>query len=111
MAQTGGMVPAFKAIRGALHGNDTQLKALIGSAEGFNAVIGLLTSQNPAFLETLADMARGNNKVDEAFRKNSAGMQAQMKMLKNSWGVDQDFPRPGDGAVRHRGGRQAGEAG
>ena len=82
--KSGGMVQAFAAIKGAVGGNDAQLLNLVGSIEGFNAIVGLTGANGKAFTDTLAGMRDGTDAVAEAVAKQAGTTVAKMQLMQNS---------------------------
>ncbi len=82
--KSGGMVQAFAAIKGAVGGNDAQLLKLLGSIEGFNAVVGLTGQNGKAFTDTLGGMRDGTDALTEAVAKQAGTTVAKMQAMQNS---------------------------
>lgn len=82
--KSGGMVGAFKRIADTVKGNDAMILKLFGSTEAYNAVVGLCTKQNKAYVDTLKGMRDGSNAVDEAFIKQSKTLNNVMQTVKNA---------------------------
>lgn len=84
VVQSGNVGTAFRRIQTAFHGNDALFIKTMGSAEAYNAVIGLGGKQNQIYTETLRGMRDGTNAVDEAFNKQNATMSAASQRLQNN---------------------------
>ena len=84
IANSGGLVGAFKRIVDALQGNDAMLIKVLGSVEAFNAVVNLATASNKTFTETLDGMRNGADQLDAAFEKQKATVSASLQLLANA---------------------------
>ncbi len=81
--KSGGMVNAFKAITNCVGGNESAILSLFGSTMAYNAVLGLTTKQNKAYVETLNSMRYGTSLIDEGYQKQYNTEHAMMQRLKN----------------------------
>lgn len=81
--KSGGMVNAFKAITNCVGGNESAILSLFGSTMAYNAVLGLTTKQNKAYVETLNSMRYGVSLIDEGYQKQYNTEHAMMQRLKN----------------------------
>lgn len=81
--KSGGMVNAFKAITDCVGGNESAILSLFGSTMAYNAVLGLTTKQNKAYVETLNSMRYGTSLIDEGYQKQYNTEHAMMQRLKN----------------------------
>ncbi len=81
--KSGGMVNAFKAITNCVDGNESAILSLFGSTMAYNAVLGLTTKQNKAYVETLNSMRYGTSLIDEGYQKQYNTEHAMMQRLKN----------------------------
>lgn len=81
--KSGGMVNAFKAITNCVGGNESAILSLFGSTMAYNAVLGLTTKQNKAYIETLNSMRYGTSLIDEGYQKQYNTEHAMMQRLKN----------------------------
>ena len=81
--KSGGMVNAFKAITNCVGGNESAILSLFGSTMAYNAVLGLTTKQNKAYVETLNSMRYGTSLIDEGYQKQYNTEHAMMQKLKN----------------------------
>ena len=81
--KSGGMVNAFKAITNCVDGNESAILSLFGSTMAYNAVLGLTTKQNKAYVETLNSMRYGVSLIDEGYQKQYNTEHAMMQRLKN----------------------------
>ena len=81
--KSGGMVNAFKAITNCVGGNESAILSLFGSTMAYNAVLGLTTKQNKAYVETLNSMRYGTSLIDEGYQKQYNTEHAMMHRLKN----------------------------
>lgn len=81
--KSGGMVNAFKAITNCVGGNESAILSLFGSTMAYNAVLGLTTKQNKAYVETLNSMRYGTSLIDEGYQKQYNTEHAIMQRLKN----------------------------
>lgn len=81
--KSGGMVNAFKAITNCVGGNESAILSLFGSTMAYNAVLGLTTKQNKAYVETLNSMKYGTSLIDEGYQKQYNTEHAMMQRLKN----------------------------
>lgn len=81
--KSGGMVNAFKAITNCVGGNESAILGLFGSTMAYNAVLGLTTKQNKAYIETLNSMRYGTSLIDEGYQKQYNTEHAMMQRLKN----------------------------
>lgn len=81
--RSGGMVEAFAKIRAAVGGDDAALIKLVGSVEGYNAIVALTGRQNKSFTDTLATMRSGADLLGEAFDKQTSTINAQFQLLAN----------------------------
>ncbi|MCR5260645.1 MAG: phage tail tape measure protein [Candidatus Gastranaerophilales bacterium] len=82
--KSGGMVNAFKKINDAVKGDEAKMVALMGSVNGYKAVMGLTNTVNGKFVETLNDMRFGSDALSEAYQKQTAGFNNQLAILRNS---------------------------
>ena len=85
VAKSGGMVNAFNRINKAVGGNEAKMVALMGSINGYKAVMGLTNTVNKSYVETLNDMRNGGNALGEAYEKQAGGLNNQMAILKNKF--------------------------
>lgn len=81
--KSGGMVNAFKAITNCVGGNESAILSLFGSTMAYNAVLGLTTKQNKAYVETINSMRYGTSLIDEGYQKQYNTEHAMMQRLKN----------------------------
>ena len=81
--KSGGMVNAFKAITNCVGGNESAILSLFGSTMAYNAVLGLTTKQNKAYVGTLNSMRYGTSLIDEGYQKQYNTEHAMMQRLKN----------------------------
>lgn len=81
--KSGGMVNAFKAITNCVGGNESAILSLFGSTMAYNAVLGLTTKQNKAYVETLNSMRYGTSLINEGYQKQYNTEHAMMQRLKN----------------------------
>ena len=81
--KSGSMVNAFKAITNCVGGNESAILSLFGSTMAYNAVLGLTTKQNKAYVETLNSMRYGTSLIDEGYQKQYNTEHAMMQRLKN----------------------------
>lgn len=81
--KSGGMVNAFKAITDCVGGNESAILSLFGSTMAYNAVLGLTTKQNKAYVETLNSMRYGTSLIDEGYQKQYNTEHAMMQRMKN----------------------------
>ena len=81
--KSGGMVNAFKAITNCVGGNESAILSLFGSTMAYNAVLGLTTKQNKAYVETLNSMRYGTSLIDEGYQKQYNTEHAMLQRLKN----------------------------
>jgi TP901 family phage tail tape measure protein len=81
--KSGGMVNAFKAITDCVGGNESAILSLFGSTMAYNAVLGLTTKQNKAYVETLESMRYGTSLIDEGYQKQYNTEHAMMQRMKN----------------------------
>lgn len=84
VAKSGGMVNAFKRIDKAVGGNEAKMVALMGSINGYKAVLGLTNSVNAKFNETLDYMRGGADVLGEAYDKQLSGLNMQLAVTKNN---------------------------
>lgn len=82
--QSGDMVNAFSRIYKAAGGNQSKLIQLVGSIEGYNAILSLTGANNKTYLQTLNDMRYGGDSLTEAYRKQTSGLNSQMSIIKNN---------------------------
>ena len=83
--KSGGLVGAFKNVNAVLGGNTENLIKLLGSMEGYGAVLSLTGKQNEAFNQNLLKMNDGINSVGEAFDKRSQGLGASIDKMNNAF--------------------------
>lgn len=81
--KSGGMVNAFKAITNCVGGNESAILSLFGSTMAYNAVLGLTTKQNKAYVETLESMRYGVSLIDEGYQKQYNTEHSMMQRMKN----------------------------
>ncbi len=84
VSKSGGMVNAFSEINKAVKGNQSALIQLVGSVEGYNAILSLTGANNKSYLQTLNDMRNGADSITEAYGKQTQGLNNQMAIMKNS---------------------------
>ena len=73
----------FVALTDATDGNQEALARAFGSVEALNAAIGIGTTVNQSYLDTLDSMTNGANEVDAAFAKQKETFAANWQELKN----------------------------
>lgn len=83
--KSGGLVGAFKNVNAVLGGNAENMIKLLGSMEGYGAVLSLTGKQNEAFNANLLKMNDGIDSVGEAFEKRNAGMGAAIDRMNNAF--------------------------
>ncbi len=81
--KSGGVVNAFDKIYKGVDGNQSKLIQLVGSVEGYNAILSLTGANNKTYLQTLNDMRNGGDSLSEAYRKQTEGLNNQMAIMKN----------------------------
>ncbi len=84
VVKSGGMVNAFNQINKAVGGNQSKLIQLVGSVEGYNAILSLTGANNATYLKTLDDMRNGGDSLTEAYQKQTDGINNQMSLMKNN---------------------------
>ncbi len=84
VVKSGGMVNAFNRINKAVGGNQAKLIQLVGSVEGYNAILSLTGANNATYLKTLDDMRNGGDSLSEAYQKQTDGINNQMALMKNN---------------------------
>ncbi len=82
--KSGGVVNAFDKIYKGVNGNQSKLIQLVGSVEGYNAILSLTGANNKTYLQTLNDMRNGGDSLYEAYRKQTEGLNNQMAIMKNN---------------------------
>lgn len=82
--KSGGMVNAFNEIKNAVNSNQAKLIALLGSVEAYNAVLSLTGANNRIYLQTLNDMRYGADSLSNAYAKQIAGLDNELKLIANS---------------------------
>ncbi len=82
--KSGGVVNAFDKIYKGVNGNQSKLIQLVGSVEGYNAILSLTGANNATYLQTLNDMRNGGDSLSEAYRKQTDGLNNQMAIMKNN---------------------------
>lgn len=85
--KSGGMVNAFNKINKAVGGNQSALISLVGSVEGYNAILSLTGANNATYLKTLDDMRNGGDALAEAYEKQTSGINNQWAMIINKMQV------------------------
>lgn len=83
VVKSGGMVNAFKKIDKAVGSNEAKMVALMGSINGYKAVLGLTNTVNAKFAETLSYMRDGSDAATKAYNKQMSGMNIQISETKN----------------------------
>ena len=83
--KSGGMVNAFMRINKAVGGNQSELIKLVGSVEAYNAILSLTGATHGKYKEAMQEISGGSNAIDEAYTKQTQGINAQMNRLKNSY--------------------------
>ena len=81
--KSGGMVNALAKIKTAVGSDEAKIISLVGSVEAYNAVMSLTGSTNKVYLQTLDDMRNGADSLSQAYAKQTAGFNMQMKILGN----------------------------
>lgn len=81
--KSGGMVNAFNRINKAVGGNQSKLIGLVGSVEGYNAILSLTGAQNKTYIQALNEMRYGVNALDEGYQKQMSGLNNQLNSMKN----------------------------
>lgn len=84
VAKSGSMVNAFKRIDKAVGGNEAKMVALMGSINGYKAVLALTNTVNGKYVENLDLMRNGGNWLEEAYQKQMGGLNNQMAITKNN---------------------------
>ena len=84
VSKSGGMVNAFNRINEAVAGDEAKMVALMGSINGYKAVMGLTNTVNKQYTETLHDMRYGTVALSEAYKKQTSGLNNQLAILRNS---------------------------
>lgn len=82
--KSGGLVGALNNVKLAFGGNDQALIKLLGSTEGYGALLSLTGKQSAVFRQALDDMRNGEEKLGEAFDKRNQGMGATMQTMRNA---------------------------
>lgn len=85
IAKSGGMVNALGKIKTAVGGNEAKIISLVGSVEAYNAVMSLTGATNAVYLQTLDDMRNGADSLTEAYAKQTAGFNMQLKIIGNQF--------------------------
>lgn len=85
IAKSGGMVNALGKIKTAVGGNEANIISLVGSVEAYNAVMSLTGATNAVYLQTLDDMRNGADSLTEAYAKQTAGFNMQLKIIGNQF--------------------------
>lgn len=83
--KSGGMVNALAKIKTAVGGNEAKIISLVGSVEAYNAVMSLTGATNKVYLQTLDDMRNGADSLSEAYEKQTAGFNNQLKIIGNQF--------------------------
>lgn len=83
IAQSGSMVKALDKIKKAVGGDEAKIISLVGSVEAYNAVMSLTGATNKVYLQTLEDMRNGSDALSEAYIKQAAGFNNQLKIIGN----------------------------
>ncbi len=84
IVKSGGMVNAFNRINKAVGGNQSKIIQLVGSVEGYNAILSLTGANNATYLKALDDMRNGGDSLSEAYQKQTEGINNQMALMKNN---------------------------
>lgn len=82
--KSGGLVGALNNVKLAFGGNDQALIKLLGSTEGYGALLSLTGKQSAVFRQALDDMRNGEEKLGEAFDKRNQGMGSAMQIMRNT---------------------------
>lgn len=83
--KSGGMVNALDKIKTAVGGDEAKIISLVGSVEAYNAVMSLTGATNKVYLQTLDDMRNGSDSLSEAYAKQTAGFNMQLKIIGNQF--------------------------
>lgn len=81
---SGGLVNAFRRIRGVVGDNDAALLKLVGSQEGLNAILSLTGAQYDSYIKTLNDSTGATKSLAEATNEQTATAAAKLQILKNN---------------------------
>ncbi|MEK9752505.1 MAG: phage tail tape measure protein [Rhodospirillaceae bacterium] len=82
--KSGGLVAAFRQIRGAVNGSAERLQLLLGSTEAVNAVLSLTGAQADGFAAALERIVTGANEVDGAFQKQRETVSGALQLFRNN---------------------------
>ena len=83
--KSGGLVNALDKVKTAVGGDEAKIISLVGSVEAYNAVMSLTGATNKVYLQTLNDMRNGADSLTEAYQKQVAGFNNQMKIIGNQF--------------------------
>lgn len=83
--KSGGMVNALDKIKTAVGGDEAKIISLVGSVEAYNAVMSLTGATNKVYTQTLDDMRNGADSLSEAYAKQTAGFNMQLKIIGNQF--------------------------
>lgn len=82
-----GLVDTMEALDKAAGGSSETLSKAWSSVEAFGAATSLTGQTSGVFVQALKDMQTGVNAVDDAFQKQQATVQNQVKLIKNDLNV------------------------
>ncbi len=83
IAKTGGVGKAMQAVKEQVGDNDAEMLKLVGSTEAMAAITSISGATSEAYANTLNDMEDATYGVNEAFEKQKATANNQLKLLGN----------------------------